>query len=119
VYGINITENAAITSFLPDTSMMIVTEVPPHEKRLFRDNLLILTDPVEYVRFMAVKRQFDVSLLEQDELKFTRSKGSGNPVENLLQGQLFPGTRGAKASPSIAPSAWSTVKAMINRTGKP
>jgi hypothetical protein len=119
VYGINITENAAITSFLPDTSRMIVTDVPPKGKRIFRDTALILTDPVEYVRFMAVKRQFDISLLEQEELQVTRSKGTGNPVENLLQGQLFPASRGAKASLSISPSAWSTVKAMISRTGKP
>jgi hypothetical protein len=119
VYAINITENAAIMSFLPDTSKMIVTDVPPKEKRLFNDSLLILTEPVEYVRLMAVKRQFDVSLLEQEELKSTRTKASANPVENLLQAQMFPGTRGAKTGQSITPAAWSTVKTMMDRTGKP
>jgi hypothetical protein len=116
VYGINITENGAIIAFLPPSRFQILTELGPDKKLVFKDCGLLLTDPIEHVRLMAVKQQLDITLLEQTEFQRTRSKGSANPVEMFLHEQL-PRTRGvAKVTAnSFSPEDWGTVWTSIRR----
>jgi hypothetical protein len=113
VYGLNVTGNAAVISFLPPSSHILDTKVPPMKSVLFTDSALLLEEPEEYVRLMASLNAIDTSRLEQAAMSATRGDAGTatgvNPVERFLSAQ-FGASRGIKASTACDPEGWGTVK---------
>jgi hypothetical protein len=118
VYGLNITGNASVTSFLPPSSFIMDTKVPPMQSVLFTESALLLEEFEEYVRLMASLTPVDVGRLEQAAMTGTRGNvnapagipaGGGTPIERFLAAQ-FGASRGIKASTVCDPQAWGTVK---------
>jgi hypothetical protein len=111
VYGINITNNGAITTFLPSKRHQTINQVAQGQKKYFEKDALIFTEPQEYVRlFILPKSDINIDDLNQTPLEDLSASSAKLDVTAFLKERKEQGTGTTRGG-----GLWSTTLTRFSR----